>query len=39
MKEEEITEPDIYTESRNSLVDDDELSALEAGFMLGYENA
>ena len=39
-QDDELLEEDIYTEhGRDELVEEDELSLLEAGFMEGYEEA
>ncbi len=38
--EDELNEEDVYSEEgRDHLVDDDEISAREAAFMQGYEEA
>ncbi len=39
-REDEYLEEDIYTENgRDELVEEDELSVMEAGFMEGYEES
>lgn len=40
MKESDLIEEDIYSEeTRDALLEDDEISAIEAAFMDGYDNA